>query len=114
MRRRRAVEARRRGKINGCFSNARLLGRVMLGVSLRGFAGVMFGVRGMAVGDLGVMGAFFSRASAMMLGGFVVMLGGLFVMLGGLGVMVRNLFRISHLLNSFSLRPHIRRELSIN
>jgi hypothetical protein len=52
------------------------------------------------------MGALFSRASAMMLGGFVMMLGGLFVMLGGFGVMLRKFGRISHLLNSFSFRPY--------
>ncbi len=54
---------------------------MMFGVSLGGFIGVKFGVRGMALRNLRVMGAFFGRSGFMMLGGFLVMLSGLFVML---------------------------------
>jgi hypothetical protein len=68
-----------------------LLAAVMLGMSLRGFIGVIFGLHGMALRNLRVMGALFDRSSFMMLGGFLVMLRGLFVMLGGLGVVFCNL-----------------------
>ena len=63
----------------------------MLGMSLRGFVGVIFGLHGMALRNLRVMSALFDRSSSMMLGGFLVMLSGLFVMLSGLGVMFCNL-----------------------
>jgi hypothetical protein len=68
-----------------------LLVAVLLGMSLRGFIGVILGVSGMARRDLRVMGALFDRSRFMMFGGFLVMLSGLFVMLGGLGVVFRNL-----------------------
>jgi hypothetical protein len=68
-----------------------LLAAVMLGMSLRGFAGVMLGIHGMALRNLRVMGTLFDRSSFVMLGGFLVMVGGLFVMLSGLGVVFCNL-----------------------
>jgi hypothetical protein len=58
----------------------------MLGMSLRGFIGVIFGVHRMALSNLRVVGALFDRSRFMVLGGFLIMLSGLFVMLGGLGV----------------------------
>jgi hypothetical protein len=61
-----------------------------LDMRLRRFAGVMFGVRMMGVGEMGVMGAGLmialgdmGRRFAMVLGGAVVVLGGLLVVLGG-------------------------------
>jgi hypothetical protein len=83
------IEARRgwsRGR-NALF----LLAGVMLGMSLRGFIGVILGVHGMALRNLRVMGALFDRSRSIMLGGFLMMLSGLFVMLGGLGVVFCNL-----------------------
>jgi hypothetical protein len=63
----------------------------MLGMSLRGFIGVILGVHGMALRNLRVMGALFDRSRSIMLDGFLMMLSGLFVMLGGLGVVFCNL-----------------------
>jgi hypothetical protein len=63
----------------------------MLGMSLRGFIGVILGVHGMALRDLRVMGTLFGRSRSMMLGGFLMMLSGPFVMLSGLGVVFCNL-----------------------
>ena len=60
-----------------------LLVAVLLGMSLRGFIGVILGVSGMARRDLRVMGALFDPSRFMMFGGFLVMRSGLFVMLGG-------------------------------
>ena len=46
-----------------------LLAAVLLGMSLRGFFGVMLGEHGIALPNLRVMGALFDRSSFMMLGG---------------------------------------------
>jgi hypothetical protein len=63
-----------------------LLAGVVLGMSLRGFAGMMLCMRSMALRDLRVIRAFFRRSGCMMLGLFLVMLSSFFVMVGGLGV----------------------------
>jgi hypothetical protein len=57
----------------------------MLGMSLRGFIGVILGVHGMALRNLRVMGALFDRSRSIMLGGFLMMLGGLGVVFCNLG-----------------------------
>jgi branched-subunit amino acid ABC-type transport system permease component len=64
---------------------------VMLGVVLAGLAGVMGGVRGMAVRRMGVMGGFLVRIRFVMLGGLAMMLGCVLVMLGRGVVMLYDL-----------------------
>ena len=56
----------------------------MLGVVTARLDMMMFGVAGMAVGGVGVMGRLLVIAGFVVLGGFAVMLGGVFVVLGGL------------------------------
>ena len=61
----------------------------MFGVMAARLDMMMFGVTGMAVRGVGVMGRLLVIAGFVVLGGFAVMLGGVFVVLGGL-VMVLN------------------------
>ena len=56
---------------------------------------VMFGVAGVAVGDVGVMRRLLVIAGFVVLGGFAVMLGGMLVVLGGL-VMVLDWLVFAH------------------
>jgi hypothetical protein len=56
---------------------------------------MMFGVAGMAMGGVGVMGGLLVIASLVVLGGFAVMLGGVFVVLGSL-VMVVDACVVAH------------------
>jgi hypothetical protein len=65
----------------------------MLRVRLRGFRGVMLGVRGMTRRDLRVVRGLLDRSRLMMLCGFMMMLGRLFMVLGGLRVVFCNLRR---------------------
>jgi hypothetical protein len=68
---------------------------VMLGVSLRGFLGVMRGMRGMAMRHHRVMGSLFNRSRLVVLGGFAMVLCGRFMMLGSADMMFCN-FGCSH------------------
>ena len=60
----------------------------MLGVVTARLDMMMFGVAGMAVGGVGVMGRLLVIAGFVVLGGFAVMLGGVFVVFGGLVMML--------------------------
>jgi len=55
---------------------------VMLGVVLARLAGVMGGVRGMAVRRMGMMRGLLVRVRFVVLGGFAMVLGSMLVMLG--------------------------------
>jgi hypothetical protein len=61
---------------------------VMLGVVAAGFGVMLFGMAGMAVGGVGVVGRLIVIAGFMMLGGFAVMLRRVLVMFGGLVMML--------------------------
>ena len=73
----------------------RLVVAVVLGVVTARLDVMMFGVAGMAMGGVGVMGRLLVIASLVVLGGFAVMLGGVFVMLGSL-VMVVDACVVAH------------------
>ena len=60
----------------------------MLGVMAARLDMMMFGVAGMPVRGMGVMGRLFVIAGLMMLGGFAMMLCRVLVMLGGLVMML--------------------------
>jgi hypothetical protein len=60
---------------------------VLLGVMPAGFGVVLFGVAGMTVGGVSVMGGLFVIAGFVMFGGFAVMLRRVLVVLGGLVMM---------------------------
>jgi hypothetical protein len=80
------------------FSNLarkRLVVAVVLGVVTARLDVMMFGVAGMAMGGVGVMGGLLVIASLVVLGGFAVMLGGVFVVLGSL-VMVVDACVVAH------------------
>ena len=64
------------------------LALVMLGVHLARVAGVVRGVKLVAVRDVGVMGRLLAVVVAVMLGGLAVMLGRALMMVRGLGVML--------------------------
>jgi hypothetical protein len=64
-----------------------LVRAVMLGVVTARFVMMLFGVAGMAMRGVGVVGGLLVVAGIMVLGGFAMMLGGMLVMLGGLVVM---------------------------
>jgi hypothetical protein len=64
---------------------------VMLGVMLARLAGMMGGVRGMAVRRVRVMCGLLVRVRFVMLGGLAMMLGGVLVMLGRGVVMLYDL-----------------------
>ena len=66
----------------------RLVLAVMLGVVTARLDMMMFGVAGMAVRGVGVMGRLLVIAGFVVLGGFTVMLGGVFVVFGGLLMML--------------------------
>jgi hypothetical protein len=68
---------------------------VVLGVVTARLDVMMFGVAGMAMGGVGVMGRLFVITSLVVLGGFAVMLGGVFVMFGRL-VMVVDACVVAH------------------
>jgi hypothetical protein len=68
---------------------------VVLGVVTARLDVMMFGVAGMAMGGVGVMGRLLVLASLVVLGGFAVMLGSVFVMFGRL-VMVVDACVIAH------------------
>jgi hypothetical protein len=63
----------------------------MLGVMLARLAGVMGGVRGMAVRRMGVVGGLLVRVRFVVLGGFAMVFGGVLVMLGRGVVMLYDL-----------------------
>jgi hypothetical protein len=65
-----------------------------LDMSLRGFAGMMFGVLMMRMGEMRVMGAGFVIAVGDMRGGFAMMLRGVLMMLGGVFVMFGSVFGV--------------------
>ena len=60
----------------------------MLGVVTARLDMMMFGMAGMAVGGVGVMGRLLVIAGFVVLGGFTVMLGGVFVVFGSLVMML--------------------------
>jgi hypothetical protein len=64
---------------------------VVLGVMAARLDMVMFGVAGMPMRAMGVMGRLLVIAGFMVLGGFAVMLGRVLVMLGGLVMMIHAL-----------------------
>ena len=73
------------------FSNLarkRLVVAVVLGVVTARLDVMMFGVAGMAMGGVGVMGSLLVIAGLVVLGGFAVMLGSVFVMFGRLVMVV--------------------------
>jgi hypothetical protein len=61
---------------------------VMFGVMTAGFGVVMFGVAGVAIRAVGVMGGLFVIAGFMMLGSFAMVLRGMLVMFGRLVVVL--------------------------
>ena len=65
----------------------------MLGVMAAGLVVVLFGVAGVAMGGVGVMGRLLVIAGFVMLGGFAVMFRRMFVVFGGLVVMVDGVVR---------------------
>jgi hypothetical protein len=67
----------------------------MLGVVLARLAGVMGGVRGMAVCRMGVMRGLLVRVLLVVLGGLAMVLGGVFVMFGR-GVVVLDDLVLGH------------------
>jgi hypothetical protein len=67
-----------------------------LDMGLGGFAGVMFGLFMMGMGEVRVMGARFVLAVRDVAGGFAVMLGGFFMMLGGEFVMFGGVLGVRH------------------
>jgi len=68
---------------------------VVLGVVTARLDVMMFGVAGMTIGGVGVMGGLLVIASLVVLGGFAVMLGGVFMVLGCL-VMVVDACVVAH------------------
>jgi hypothetical protein len=68
----------------------------MLGVMPAGLDVVVFGMAGVAVRAVGVMGGLFVIAGFVMLGGFAVMLGRVLVMFGSLVMMVLDACVVVH------------------
>jgi hypothetical protein len=64
-----------------------LVRAVMFGVVTARLVMMLFGVAGMAMRGMGVVGGLLVVAGIMVLGGFAMMLGGMLVMFGGLVVM---------------------------
>jgi hypothetical protein len=74
---------------------------VMLGVVTAGLGMMLFGMAGMAVSGMGVVGGLLVIAGLMVLGGFAMMLGGMFVVFGSL-MMVLDACVVAHILLSRS------------
>lgn len=74
-------------------------------MGLRGFAGVMFGLLMMSMGEMRVMGARFVLAVRDEAGGFAMMLRGLFVMLGGEFVLLGGALGVRH--GRLPFLPHL-------
>lgn len=64
---------------------------VLLGVMLAGLAGMVCGMRGVAVGRMGVMARLFVMVRLMMLGGLAMMPGSVLVVLGRGAMMLDDL-----------------------
>jgi hypothetical protein len=75
-----------------------------LDMGFRGFAGVMFGMLVMRMGEMRMMGAGLVIAITHMSGGFAMMLGGMFVMFGGVLVMFGGVLGVRHGRLPFSCR----------
>jgi hypothetical protein len=73
----------------------------MFGVMTAGLGMMLFGVAGVAVSGVGVVGGLLVIAGLMMLGGFAMMLGGMFVVFGSL-MMVLDACVVAHILLSRS------------
>jgi hypothetical protein len=73
----------------------------MLGVMTAGLGMMLFGMAGMAVSGMGVVGGLLVIAGLMVLGGFAMMLGGMFVVFGSL-MMVLDACVVAHILLSRS------------
>ena len=69
-----------------------LMRAVMFGVMTARLVMMLFGVAGMAMRGVGVVGGLLVVAGIMVLGGFAMMLGGMLVMFGGLVVMFDGVF----------------------
>jgi hypothetical protein len=67
-----------------------------LDMGFRGFAGVMFGVLVMRMGEMCMMGARLVVAIRHMGGGFAMMLGGMLVMFSGVLVMFGGVLGVRH------------------
>jgi len=74
--------------LGGFFFEFVLVRAVMLGVQLAGFGGVVGGVNGVAVSDVGVMRRRFGGVVFVVVGGVMVVPGGVFVVLGGQAMML--------------------------
>ena|SRR5258707_14674111 len=73
----------------------------MFGVMTAGLGMMLFGVAGVAVSGVGVVGGLLVIAGLMVLGGFAMMLGGMFVVFGSL-MMVLDACVVAHILLSRS------------
>jgi hypothetical protein len=70
---------------------------VMLGVVTAGLGMMLFGVAGVAVSGVGVMGRLLVIAGFVVLGGFAVMLGSVFVVFGSLVMVMLDACVVAHI-----------------
>jgi hypothetical protein len=70
-----------------------LVRAVVLSVMTAGFVMMLFGVAGVTVRGVGVVGGLLVMAGFVVLGSFAVMLGGVLMMLGSLVMVIDGMFR---------------------